>query len=129
VDILKLFLSSKFYGREGFVARIERFLQKPANAEEMVRKTPALPMMVARESFNINFVHQAPKGMDADDLNRAIRQRLYESGTAMVGLGTIKGRVSIRLLIANDAVQSADIDEFFQHVLDAGKAIIDAAEG
>ncbi len=127
VDILKLFLSWKFYGREGFVARVERFMEKAAYAEAVVRKTPALKMLVPRESFNINFFHQAPDGMDKDELNRAIRQRLYESGTAMVGLGTIKGQVSIRLLIANEAVENTDIDEFFQHVLDAGKAIIDAA--
>ncbi|PHS27402.1 MAG: pyridoxal-dependent decarboxylase [Robiginitomaculum sp.] len=127
VDILKLFLSWKFYGREGFVARIERFLQKAAYAEGVVRDTPQLQMLVPRESFNINFIYQAPDGMDEDDLNRAIRQRLYECGIAMVGLGTIKDRVSIRLLIANDAVDNIDIDEFFQHVLDAGKVIIDAA--
>jgi len=127
VDILKLFLSWKFYRREGFVARIERFLTKAAYAEDVVRQTPALHMLVPRESFNINFFHQAPDGMDEDELNRAIRQRLYESGTAMVGLGTIEGRVSIRLLIANDAVENADIDEFFQHVLATGQAIIDAA--
>ncbi len=127
VDILKLFLSWKFYGRAGFVARIECFLAKAAYAEGVVQKTPQLEMLVPRESFNINFIHRAPDGMDEDDLNSAIRQRLYESGTAMVGLCTIKGRVSIRLLIANDAVDNADIDNFFQHILDAGKAFIDAA--
>ncbi|MDQ7017751.1 MAG: pyridoxal-dependent decarboxylase [Robiginitomaculum sp.] len=124
VDILKLFLSWKFYGRAGFVARIERFLEKAAYAEAVVRKTPELQMLVPRESFNINFTYRAPDGMDEDDLNRAIRQRLYESGTAMVGLGTLEGRISIRLLIANDAVENADIDAFFQHVLEAGNAII-----
>ncbi|PHS22678.1 MAG: pyridoxal-dependent decarboxylase [Robiginitomaculum sp.] len=127
VDILKLFLSWKFYGRDGFVVRIKRFLEKAAYAEEMVCQTPDLAMLVPRESFNINFYHRAPDGMNQDALNRAIRQRLYENGTAMVGLGTINDRVSIRLLIANDAVENADIDEFFQHVLGAGKAIIDEA--
>ncbi len=128
-DVLKIFLAWKFSGQAGFVARIERFLAKAEFAEQLVLQTPELELIVPRESFNINFRFRAPDGFCVDTLNRQIRQHLYETGTAIVGLGQINQQTCIRLLIANDAASEADITQFFDHFLAAAKVIINEAEG
>ncbi len=129
VDVLKIFLAWKYYGRDGFVERIERFLQKAEFAENLVRKTPELELIVPRESFNINFRMRSPKGICPDMLNQQIRQTLYEDGTAIVGLGRLNDQTSIRLLIANDMASKTDIEQFFDAVLATGKTLIAAHQG
>ncbi len=126
-DILKLFLAWKFYGRAGFVDRFERFLQRAEFAETCVLAAPELELLAPRESFNINFRYIAPAGFDADDLNKTIRQNLYESGTAMVGLGQLNGQTTVRLLIANESSTDADVEAFFAAFITEGKKITDAA--
>ncbi len=123
-DVLKLFLAWKFYGQSGFIARIERFLQKAKLAENLVLQTPELELLAPRESFNVNFRMRTPQGVCPDEFNKKVRQNLYESGTAMVGLATINNQTSIRFLIANDRVADGDVEDFFAHVVAAGKAIL-----
>ncbi len=123
-DVLKLFLAWKFYGRAGFVARIKALLEKAIFAQNLVENAPQLELLAPRTSFNINFRFCAPDGIDVNALNAAIRKTLYESGTAMVGTGTINGQTAIRLLIASDTVGHKDIEDFFAAFIKTGKALI-----
>jgi glutamate/tyrosine decarboxylase-like PLP-dependent enzyme len=123
VDSLKWFLDWKFYGRQGLAARVERSLELCAYAEEIVRRSPDLQLVVPRTSFNICFRFRTPEE-HSNAFNLALRTRLYEEGRALVGVAYIEGKVVLRLLVINPEAEPADLDTFFAEVIAMGQSMV-----
>lgn len=123
VDGLKWFLDWKYYGREGFAKRIERYLGLCEYAEEIVKETPELEMVVPRNSFNICFRYVVDKE-ESNRINLAIRDRLYKNGISLVGIAYIDGKVVMRLLVTNPESGRDDVKGFFQGVVEAGNELV-----
>jgi len=128
VDSLKWFLDWRFYGRAGLANRVEHYLELCHYAEEWVRRTDVLEMVVPRESFNICFRFRAPEGSPPGPLNCALRDRLHRRGTTLVGTGNVNGEVTLRLLITNINVGKTEIDSFFQAVIATGRELLAEAD-
>ncbi len=124
VDSLKAFLDWKFYGQKGFAQRVERYLALAAYAEEQVRQSADLEMVVPRESFNVCFRFVPPAGQDAAALNTAIRARMQEEGRYLVGLGFVGRELAFRLITPNPNVDEAAIDAFLGCVVATGKSLV-----
>lgn len=123
VDSLKWFLDWKFYGKDGFAKRIETYYELCQYAEEIVENTPELEMLVPRESFNICFRFKAP-GEFVNDFNLALRAKLYESGTSLIGYGYIDSQLTLRLLITNKDFKRADVAAYFTKLVAVGKILM-----
>lgn len=124
VDSLKWFLDWKFYGQAGLARRVEHYLELCAYAEQQVRQADALEMVVPRESFNICFRHKVPAGVAVADFNKALRERMHRRGRSLVGTGMVNGELVLRLLITNINVETPQIDDFFQAVIDTGRELL-----
>ncbi len=122
VDSLKWFLDWKFFGREGFGKRIEKYLELCEYAEEWVNQSEELEMVVPRTSFNVCFRFKVAEE-ESNSFNLALRSRLYQEGTSLVGITYIEGDLFMRLLITNSASDESDIDSFFQSLIDTGRII------
>ncbi len=123
VDSLKWFLDWKFFGREGLARRVEKNLELCEYAENWVKQSAELEMVVPRTSFNICFRFRVPEER-CNSFNLALRTRLYQEGTTLVGVGYINGQMAMRLLLNNPATEQADIDTFFNHVLQTGRSML-----
>lgn len=116
VDALKWFLDWKYYGKEGFGKRLERYLELIELAEKIVRKTDQLELVSPRVSFNLCFRYR-PKLGDINIFNQQLRTRLYTKGKTLVGLAFVKEKLTMRLLICNQTVDENEVHRFFNDVL------------
>ena len=123
VDSLKWFLDWKFFGREGLAGRVEKYLTLCEYAENWVNQCPELEMVVPRTSFNVCFRFKVPE-KESNSFNLDLRNRLYQEGKSLVGAAYIDGRLVMRLLVSNPAAEQADIDTFFNTLVETGKALL-----
>jgi sulfinoalanine decarboxylase len=81
-------------------------------------------MVVPRTSFNVCFRFKIAEEQ-SNAFNLELRNRLYHEGTSLVGVAYIDGRLVMRLLISNPAAEQADIDSFFNNLVETGKAMLE----
>jgi len=122
VDSLKWFLDWKFFGREGFCRRIEGYLELCEYAEKLVDGSEVLEMVAPRTSFNVCFRFKFAEE-EVNNFNLAIRTRLYQQGTCLVGIAYIESDLCMRLLVTDPAAAREDIYAFFQSLIETGRII------
>ncbi len=127
VDALKWFLDWKYYGKEGFGKRIERYLELIETAEKIVAETEELEFVSPRVSFNLCFRY-LPKHGDINTFNQQLRTRLYTKGRTLVGLAFIKEKLTMRLLICNQTIDEQEVQRFFDDLL-AEARLLEANSG
>ncbi len=125
VDALKLWMSWKHYGKNGYAKQIEKLLELANDAAEYIRHCEDLELIAEPKFLNICFRY-IPKDKQLDDtaldqLNLDIRNQLFHSGISFVNYAHYQGKIIIRLIIANAELQKADLEKFFQNLVDAGK--------
>ena len=123
VDSLKWFLDWKFFGREGLAYRVEKNLELCEYAEKWINQSPELELVVPRSSFNICFRFRVQQER-SNSFNLALRNKLYQEGTSLVGVAYIDGQMVMRLLLTNPAAEKTDVDTFFNNVLQTGRALL-----
>lgn len=129
VDSLKWFLDWKFYGQAGLAARVEKYLELCAYAEQQVELADELEMVVPRESFNICFRYRPPQGVPVAAFNKALRERMHRTSRCLVGTGLVNGELVLRLLITNINIDKPQIDTFFRAVIETGRELLAERSG
>lgn len=117
VDSLKLFLDWKYYGKEWFWTRIEKYYSLCEYAEKVISENDKLELSFERSSFNICFIYKTDSREEQNTLNKTIRDRLYKEELSLVWSSTINWKFFLRLLIANQKIIRKDIDQFFDNVI------------
>ena len=127
-DVLKLVLDWQYWGDQGYAERVDRFFELARYAAEVVSRHPDLELMAPVESANVCFRIVPPDpDDDANEYNRAVRNRLAAGGRALVNYGNLGTDLVLRLVVANRRVERRDIDEFFRRLLAAAAEQSDAA--
>lgn len=124
VDALKLWLAWKFYGDQGYAARIEKLFDLARYATEIVQSDPTLELMFPTQTLNVNFRYRAPEGVDPDRLNECIRYRMIHTGRAMVNYCFLTTGLSIRLILLNPDLTTEDVTRFFTHFSITAKEVL-----
>lgn len=122
VDSLKWFLDWKFFGQKGFARRVEQCFKLCQYAEKVVHETPELKLVLPRSSFNVCFRYRAPEE-SANAINLALRTRLHQEGTSLVGYAQHQGRLFLRLLLANPELTPDEVDRYFAHLVTIAKTL------
>jgi len=123
VDALKLWLSWKYYGDQGYAERIDRFFELAAFAEDIVERTPSLELMAPRSSVNVCFLYLPENSEDIDEFNLRLRESLASSGKSLVNYARLGEDVVIRLVIANHELTREDISLFFDSLIQTAESI------
>ncbi|TVR38696.1 MAG: glutamate decarboxylase [Cryomorphaceae bacterium] len=123
VDSLKLWLAWKYFGDEGYVARINHLFALAQYATSVIEQHPRLELMCPTQTLNVNFRYVPASGDEADKFNHKIRQSLVESGKSMVNYCHLPNGLSIRLILLNPDLEKSDIDRFFRNYLTEAKMI------
>lgn len=65
-----------------------------------------------------------PESIPVADFNKALRERMHRGGRSLVSTGMANGGLVLRLLITNSNVDTPQVDNFFQAVIDTGRELL-----
>jgi glutamate/tyrosine decarboxylase-like PLP-dependent enzyme len=119
VDAFKLWLMWKTLGDHGFETRIDKLFSLQQHAVSLIKKNPLFQLTEKPSFLNICFRVEPKEIKDQkklDELQIAIRQKLYQSGRSMVNYAKVRGQTVIRLILANFDLEEKDLHVFFTHV-------------
>ena len=124
-DALKVWMSWKAIGNQGFSDKIDNLFNCKAYCLEQIKSTPVLQMLAPAVYLNVLFRYQPSTELNEQQLtklNIAICQKLKKQGT-YIDYAQYKGRTGIRLILANSLCHNRDIDEMLQACIDTGNEI------
>lgn len=119
-DALKLWLSWKRIGDEGFKKLVENQYELIKYAHEMVINHPRLELVSTPEYLNLCFkVKPLDSSVDINQYNYKLRFKLIKTGLAMVNFSELRsGDIFFRLVFANNQTEKEDIKKLFDLILD-----------
>ena len=125
VDALKLWLCWKYYGKKGYQKQLDNLFELANYATEYIRNCDNLELITEPKFLNICFRYISQENQlennVLDQLNLEIRKRLIHSGTAFVNYANYRGKIIIRLILANSELQKEDLEKFFHNLVKTGR--------
>lgn len=129
-DALKVWLSWKAEGNNGFAAKIDYLQSIKQYCVDHIEAHSQLEMLAPALYLNVLFRYRPAHLTDEEELrklNIEICAEMRRSGGAYVDYARFKGRTGIRLILANGDVEQSDIDVLLADVQRIGDMI--AARG
>ncbi|MEH6445097.1 MAG: pyridoxal-dependent decarboxylase [Oceanospirillaceae bacterium] len=124
-DALKVWMSWKAVGNNGFSDKIDHLFACKAHCVAMIEKHSHLEMLAPAGYLNVLFRYQPTAYLDEKELRRlniAICTTLKAQGT-YIDYAQFKGRTGIRLILANSACNIADVETMLAHSIKVGDEI------
>ena len=122
-DALKLFVAWREKGDAGWARMVESYMDLAGYLQEIIEQQDCLEMMSDRDWTNV-CLRFTSDGIDHNDVNRQIRDRIVKTGNFMISQSNIGKDVILRPVIANPAITSKHLDKLVQEIIDTGYDII-----
>ncbi len=123
-DALKLWISFQSLGRSKLAAMIDRTIALAAHAAEVVRKTSQLELICEPQLSTVVFRYTPSRtDLNADRINSAIRQHLFDRGLAVIGHTRVHQRQCLKFTCMNPAVTAEEIENLVSSVVTVGKEL------
>ncbi len=123
-DALKLWISFQSLGRDRLAAMIDRTIELAALSGKIIKNRPRLELICEPQLSTVVFRYVPSRAeFDADEINRALRQRLFDRGLAVVGHTRVHSRQCLKFTFMNPAVTEEQIEELIRIVTDQGEEI------
>ena len=130
VDVLKLWLSWRAVGDDGYRQRIDRNFALARRFADMVAEREAFTLVREPEGCNVcfRFIPPSLRGRDAADLplerldaaNVEVRERLKRSGRFLVNYATLDGAATLRLVFVHPRLEESDLTELLDAIERSG---------
>jgi len=127
---LKLWLSLRYHGLDGFRAAIRQDLEHAQSLATAIDRCPSLERLAQVELSAVCFRHTVSADASEDARNRfnlALLKRMITRGRVYLSNTELKGKFCLRACIVNHLTKDSDIDGVVSEVLEAAREI--AAEG
>ncbi len=122
-DVLKLWFSFQLLGREKLGAMIDRTIELASFAARAVSSS-SLQLVHGGSLSTVVFRYvPAGTGLDVDELNAAIRQRLFDQGIAVIGHTRVRGRQCLKFTFMNPSVSEGQIEVLVGAVVQCGRQL------
>lgn len=125
-DALKVWLSWKAVGHDGFANKIDYLQTIKHHCLQIIEQTPSLHLMAPAAYLNVLFRYQPDRSMSEQELrqlNIDICKTMMREGGPYVDYAQFKGKTGIRLILANQTVQTADVDLFLRRCVEVGERL------
>src|ERR1700733_3928987 len=119
---LKLWLSLRFHGLEGFRAAIHKDFEFAGRLAEAIGNTPSLELLAPVELSAVCFRYKETKA-DLNSYNSAVLKRVLQRGRIYLSNATLRGKFALRACLVNHRTTEADIDSVIPEVLEASKEV------
>jgi len=121
-DALKLWISFQALGRAKLAAMIDCTIELATHAAEVIRNSPRLELVCAPELSTVIFRFVPSHAeIDANRLNAALRQHLFDHGIAVIGHTRVHNRQCLKLTLMNPTVREEQIQLLLRTVADHGE--------
>ncbi len=128
-DALKLWISFQSLGREKLAAMIDRTVELTTHAARVVRSEPHLQLIAEPQLSTVVFRYVPQPDIDADQLNTAIRQRLFDTGAAVIGHTRVRNQQCLKFTCMNPSTTEADLESLIQMIVNEGREQEARSEG
>lgn len=130
-DALKVWLSWKAIGHQGFSDKIDALQSLKTYCVQNINEIPSLEMLAPAVYLNVLFRYvpseaslaQALDELALRELNIEICKTLKAEGVAYIDYARYKGRTGIRLILANSEDSEKDINEMLANCIRVGDSI------
>lgn len=130
-DALKVWLSWKSIGRQGFAKKIDNLQATKVFCVDKINSEPSLEMLAPAVYLNVLFryIPASIKEINAENeeavgkLNMAITKKMMAEGGAYSDYARYKGKVGIRLIIANELMTKKHINSLLTQCASIGKRL------
>ena len=120
-DALKLWMSLRTFGRQGFAEMIDRLVELAAHVAGRVDEHPRLTGL-HQPAFGCVVFRYVPAdaARDADALNAAIPRTLFRRGLGVVGQTVVHGRPALKLTLSNPCTEPDELDGLIRAMVAVG---------
>jgi len=118
VDSLKLWLSWKYYGNEGYESRINEQFEIAGYFEEKIKQHEHFELLCSRHSLNVCFRYKPKNQQNLNSFNLRLRNKVMKAGKSMINYGYMGETVAIRFVIVNPEVDKNDIDILIDNIFE-----------
>jgi len=121
-DALKLWISFQALGREKLAAMIDRTIMLANHAATVIGATRDLELVCEPQLSTVVFRYvPSAAESDPDRINSEIRQKLFDSGVAVIGHTRVRGRQCLKLTCMNPAATEADMEKLIALIRSQGR--------
>jgi len=122
--VLKLWFSFQLLGREKWGAMIDRTIELASFAAQVVSRDSSLDLVHGGSLSTVVFRYvPAGSGLDENEVNAAIRQRLFDRGIAVIGHTRVRGMQCLKFTFMNPSVSEGQIEELVGIVVECGRQL------
>ncbi len=122
-DVLKLWLTWKYFGDAGYEKRINHLFELANYLKAKITAHKDFELSADVQTVSVCFRYNPGKGYDLNSLNLKIREELRKSGKSIVNYGYINQDLTIRFVAANADASINDIDLFFKNFLETANSV------
>jgi glutamate/tyrosine decarboxylase-like PLP-dependent enzyme len=124
-DALKLWLEWRARGDAGWAKMVDTRMEEAAYLERNIEAHPSLEMMSSRMWTNVCFRYtSSANGLDLNELNTEIRNRLIQEGSFMVSRSNIGDDVILRMVVVNQNINRETLDRLLERVVHHGEEVV-----
>lgn len=126
-DALKVWLSWKERGSDGFGEKMDYLMSQRKQFVEAVEQRPSFEILGPATYLNVLFRYVSEVEMldaDLDEINRQICRELAVTGTAFIDYASFKGRTGARLIVASEAITAERLVEVLDVYAEIGSHIV-----
>jgi L-2,4-diaminobutyrate decarboxylase len=117
-DALKLWISFQTLGRKKLAEMIDRTTSLANHVARIIRTKPDLQLMCEPQLSTVVFrILPRTASIDADELNARVRQRLFESGRAVIGHTRVKNQQCLKFTCMNPAVTETELESLIDAIV------------
>ncbi|PCK22092.1 aspartate aminotransferase family protein [Bacillus pumilus] len=122
-DALKLLLSLRLIGEEGFGDIIDHTIQFAQDVAALIEQNDHLEVINPEPEINA-VVFRFMDEKRADDINKIIHRTLFQTGTAVVAKTVVNGHTCLKFTLLNPRTTITHIEEILSDIVDIGIAHI-----
>jgi glutamate/tyrosine decarboxylase-like PLP-dependent enzyme len=120
VDALKVWLTWRAMGDEGFEKLVDTFYARAKFMAQEIKKRPALQLIYEPESLNVCFRYQPKRKFMANLAVRPIREELLALGAAMINWSSRGGESFLRFIVVHPGADEKVLTKILDDVEAAG---------
>jgi len=123
-DALKLWLSFQLLGRQRFADMVDRTIALAEYAAKQIAAHPRFELLHQPQLSSAVFRYiPASAGLDADEVNTRLRQRLFDSGIAVIGHTRARDHQCLKFTCMNPMTTEGDLDTLLERIVSEGKKL------
>jgi len=128
-DALKFWCEWKNLGDEGFAKVVDDFVDNAQLWEDKCEEHPRMEMMSERVYLNAPCRYNptpgsTAHGIDLNELNIELRDKLLKTGKFMIGRANIRDDVILRPVFCNQQTTRKTIDDLFDEIIKIGDELV-----